>query len=69
MQFDNEMRRIPITGGHDLGRRTEETVAIEAGVSMTTFFFAEPAFSPSLFLFLLLRSDIFALSVCNLSST
>lgn len=49
---------IPITGGHDFGRRTEETVAIGWGASRTTFFFDDSDFSPSLFLFLWLRSDI-----------
>lgn len=41
-----------------MGRRTEETVAVEAGASMATFFFDEGFFSPSRFRFLLLRSDI-----------
>jgi hypothetical protein len=30
---------VPITGGQNLGLRTEETVADEGGASITTFFF------------------------------
>ena len=57
---------IPTTGGQDLGRRTEETVAVEAGASMATFFFDEGFFSPSRFRFLVLRSDMFSAFLAGL---
>ena len=50
----NGFRVVPITGGQNLGRRTEETVAVDGGASMATFFFGLAADSPSLLRFLVL---------------
>lgn len=52
------MYQLPITGGQNLGRSSEETDAVDGGALIVTFFFDLTDASPSLLRFFVLSDAI-----------